>query len=211
MVNWGVPWCSRFIRAHWIHQGGSTGVNGFIRVRPVGRLVLPGSLRSLGCALGVVGLFRMRPELVWFIRGRWVHRGSLWGSSSFFRAAGFIPVRFRGFIPGRWVHWGSPWCSSCSSGFAGFIGVVIQVRWVNWCAPLLVGFIWVHMGASWGFGVCPEGRRVRAVSQCLLECSWGSLGLCVVAGFIGVRPGGRGVHPCSLGCDMGVVVFIQGG
>ena len=67
MVAWliGVrPGALGFFRAHWIHQGGSTGVNGFIRVRPVGRLVLPGSLRSLGCALGVVG----------FIQGEWVHQ-----------------------------------------------------------------------------------------------------------------------------------------
>ena len=38
---------------------------------------------------------------------------------------------------------------------------------------------------------------------------WGLLGSCGVAGLIGVRPVGRLVHQCSLGCDMGVVGFIR--
>ena len=54
-----------FIRDRWIHWGapfslsGSPGVTGFIRVRPVGRRVLPGSLHSLECALGVVGYIQV--------------------------------------------------------------------------------------------------------------------------------------------------------
>ena len=139
---------------------------------------------SSGCALswsgssGVAGFIGVR------CGGRRVFSGPL-GS---FRFA-FAIVGFAGFIgvhPGvRRVHPGSLGSSGWSSGFAGLIGV----------RPSLVGFIWVHMGASWGFGVCPEGRRVRAVFQCLLECSWGPW---VYAWSLG-----------SLGCVLGVVGFIR--
>ena len=74
-VDSGWPWVSLglsgvvgFIRGHWVHSGshwglfGSSGVVGFTQERPGDRLVHPGSLDSLGFALGVA----------WFIRGRWV-------------------------------------------------------------------------------------------------------------------------------------------
>ena len=73
-------WVVGFIRGRWFHAGGpcwalgSCGVVGFIlggtRVRPGGRWVHPESLDPLGCALGVVA----------FIRSRWVHSGTPWGS-----------------------------------------------------------------------------------------------------------------------------------
>ena len=37
----------------------------------------------------------------------------------------------------------------------------------------------------------------------------GSLGSSWVIGFIGVRPGGRQIHPGSLGCSLGIVGFIR--
>ena len=83
-VHWGCAlWVSGFIRGHWFNWGAprgssrSSGVAGFIGVRPVDLRVLQeslcslvaprrvhaGSISSLECSLAVVG----------FIRDRWVH------------------------------------------------------------------------------------------------------------------------------------------
>ena len=69
-------------------------------VRPGGRRVHPGSLGSLGRALGVVG----------FIRGNWVNWGAPWGSSDSSGVTGLTGVRpgCRWFIRALWVHWGAP-------------------------------------------------------------------------------------------------------
>ena len=61
-------------------------------MRSGGRRVHPGSLGSLGCALGVVG----------FIRGTLVHSDARWWSFGSYDVAGFI-----GLCPGRLrVHTG---------------------------------------------------------------------------------------------------------
>ena len=158
-----------FIRACWIHRGapfgssGSAGDTGFIRVRPVGRRVLPGSLRSLGCALGVFG----------FIQGHWVPP---WVSSGSSGVAGFIVVHsgrrlgvpcgtlgsskvagFTGVHPGcRRVHPGLLGSLGCPLGIVGFI----RDRWVHWVAHLwllslsgvakFIGGHRVHPGSSLG-------------------------------------------------------------
>ena len=68
-----------FIRARWIHWGapfglsGSPGVTAFIRVRPAGRRVLPGSLHSLECALGVVGYIQVAGSMGVHLGCRRVH------------------------------------------------------------------------------------------------------------------------------------------
>ena len=69
---------------------GTSGVVRFTWVHTVGRCVHPGSLRSLGFAMGVVV----------FIQGRWVHSESSWRSLGSSGAAGFTSVR----PAGRWVH-----------------------------------------------------------------------------------------------------------
>ena len=66
----GVVW---FVRGRWVHLGA-----------PGGRRVLPGSLGSLWCAIGIDG----------GIRGRWI----LWNASGCSRVARFIGRR----------HWGGP-------------------------------------------------------------------------------------------------------
>ena len=101
-------------------------------MRPGGRLVHPGSLDSLWCALGVVGL----------TRGHWVHNDSPWRQSGSSGVAGFTGVRTgcRRFHPESLrslgcalgaivVHQGSlgsQRCALCSiglSGVTGFTGV----------------------------------------------------------------------------------------
>ena len=78
-------------------------------VHPEGRLGNQGSLYSLGCTLGIVG----------FIRGRWVHRGAPWVSSSSSRVAGFIGVR----PEGRSIHPGLLGSSRYTLRVAGLIRV----------------------------------------------------------------------------------------
>ena len=77
------------------------------------------------------------------------------------------------FIRGRWVHRGAPWWSSGSSGVAEFIGVdgfIGVLSWVRQVPP----------------GSCTGFIRVRPVGRRFLPA------------LIGVRPGGRWVHPVSL-------------
>ena len=162
----------RFMQGRCVHSGsrsgslGSSGVVrftqvraggvGFTSVRAGGRWVHPGSLGSVGFALGVVG----------FIRGRWIPSGSPWGS---FGSLGGRWVQVVGFTwllsVGRCVH---PW-SFRSLGFS--LGVVgyIRGRWIysgSLCGPLsssgVVGFTrfrprchWVHPGSldSLGFAL----------------------------------------------------------
>ena len=92
MESWGSFWLAqgvvRFIR----------GI-GFSRVRPGGSWVQPGSLRSLGFALGVVGFALCVVE---FIRGSCVHLVSRWVLLDSFRVVGFTRVS----PGGRWVHSG---------------------------------------------------------------------------------------------------------
>ena len=80
LVNRVSPWGSL----------GSSGVFGFTRIRPGGRWVHPGSLDSLGFALGVLA----------FIRGCWVQSGSRLGSLCSLGVVGFtrvpLVVRFIG-------------------------------------------------------------------------------------------------------------------
>ena len=132
-----------FIQGCWVHSGsplGSSGVVGFIRVRPAGRLVCSGVrwvhprwLGSLRFALG----------FVWFIGGRWVHSGSPCGPLDSSGVVGFTRFRFRdswvhavslgslgyvmedaGFLRGRCVHSSSPWRSMGSSR-------VVKFTWVR--------------------------------------------------------------------------------
>ena len=79
------------------------GVVRFSLVRPGGRWVHPGLFGSLVFALGVVG----------FIRGRWIHSGTRWGSLDSTGVFGFTKVSAGvvGFIRGRWVHSSSRWGS----------------------------------------------------------------------------------------------------
>ena len=72
-VSLGTLWCSL----------GLVGFTVFIVVRPEGRSVRPWSLGSLGCALEVDG----------FVRCRWDHLGTPWGSSGSSGDPGFIGVR----------------------------------------------------------------------------------------------------------------------
>ena len=162
---------------------------GFIRVCSRVRRVNPWSIGSLGCALGVV----------LFIQGGWVHCN---GPSELSCSSGFpvfIEVRpggcrvhpgllgyalgVVGFILGRWFHWDAFWGWSGPSGVAALIGVR------PWCGQGNRGR-WVHCSALWESTASSE-----------------------VAGFIVVRRAGRQVHPGSLGslgCALGVVVFMRG-
>ena len=120
-------------------------------------------------------------------RGRWVHWCAPWGSWVFsaslvslgyalggvglFGVVGFIGVRpwCRRVRSVSLVEWSAPWVSSGSLGVTAFSVVRPGGRWVRsgseWCA--LEWDRWVHYGAPWG-------------SPC-------------VAGFSGVRSGGRRV------------------
>ena len=130
---------------------GSSGVVEFTRVRPGGRWVHLQSLGpwhspwkslgSLGVALRVVG----------FMRGRWVHSGSPWGSFGSSWVVEFTRIRFEyrwlhpeplgsllfalvlvGFIRCRWVHSDSYQVGSLgSSAFVGFTSVRLGGRLVR--------------------------------------------------------------------------------
>ena len=94
-----------FNRCRWVHSGtswrtlGSSGVVVFTRFRPGGRCVHPGTLNSLGNALGVtrivlaIGISQVHPG------GHWVHPGLLgslgspWGLTGSSRVIGFTGVR----------------------------------------------------------------------------------------------------------------------
>ena len=157
----------------------------------------------------------MHPGVAGFIRGHWIHRGVLLGSSG-----------------GRRVRQGASWGSSDTSRVNGFIGVLpggsrvqpgslgIRVRPVCHrvlpvslrsfgCAQVVDGLIrsrWAHYCSPRGSRV-PPGRLVHKGSP------RGSSGSSWVPGFIGMRPGGHPVRPgstVSLGCALAVVVFILG-
>ena len=106
-------------------------------MHPDGLRAHPGSLGSLGCTLGFVGL----------IRGRWVHSCAPKGSLGSFGCALGVVV----YICGRW---GPPLCSLALTGFIGFAGVRPAVRWFhlgeNWeclSSSRVVGFTRVR---TWG-------------------------------------------------------------
>ena len=101
-------------------SSGLLGVPGFIGVRPG---CFSGSLGSLGCALGDVGI----------VRSSWIRWGAPRGSSSSFGVAGYIWVGLRVVAFGRFlcVHWDTPGASSGSFGFGGFIGVRPEGRRVR--------------------------------------------------------------------------------
>ena len=108
-----------FIWCRWVHLGAPWGSLrssvdvGFTRVRPGVRWVHPGSLRSLRCALGVVG----------FIRGRLVHSRAHTDGVVFMRVVGSSDVV--GFTlvhhGGHSVHPESLVSRGCAFQFDGFI------------------------------------------------------------------------------------------
>ena len=150
---------------------------GFTRVRPVCLLVHPGSLRSLRCALVIVGI----------IHGRLVHYGAPWRSLG---SSGYVSLT-RERPGGRLAH-ACRWVHPRSLGTLG-------------CALRVVGFIWgrVLMGARLGSmgssGIVVFTRVIREGRCVHSGAPWGSLGLCVVDVFNRVCPGVRWVHPGSLG------------
>ena len=91
----------------WVSSG-SSGVAGFIGLRPGGRRDHPDTLGSLGCVLGVIG----------FILGSWVHWSASWESSGSSGTVGLIGVR----LGVRRVNLGS---LGCALGVVGFV----QGRW----------------------------------------------------------------------------------
>ena len=127
-----------FVRGHWVHWGaplwssGSFVVDNLIEVHRGGHQVYPGSLDSLGCALGVVG----------FIRGCGVHCDAPWGLS-------VHPVCL--------AHWASPWGASGSFGVAGIIGVHSGCRRTH---PVSPGSF-AHGLTALFIGVRPGDRPVR--------------------------------------------------
>ena len=82
-------------------------------VRPGGRWVHPGSIGSVGFALGVVG----------FIRGLWVQSVAHWLSLGSSGVVGFTRVR-------TGCHW-VPTVSLGSLGFALSVVVFIRGHWVH--------------------------------------------------------------------------------
>ena len=172
-------------------------------------------------AVGVVRLTQVRPG------NRWVHSGSPWGSLGSSGVVEFTWVRpgcrcvdmrslgSLGFTLGvvgsfrfGWVYSGSPLGSLGSSGVAGFTQVgpgspaVHAESQGSLRFPLgVVGFIlgrWVHSVSPWG-SLCSFG--ITGITRvCLGDVR-----------FTWVRPGGRCVHPGSLGSlvfALGVVGFI---
>ena len=119
-------------------SSGSLGVSGFIGLRPGGRQVCSGSLGSLVCTVGDIGLF-------------WV--------------PGFIVVV--GFLRGRRFRWGAPWSRGIRLGWMGFLRCDLEVvgfgwgRWVHWGAPLGTSD---SLGVAGYIVVCPVCRPVRSVS-----------------------------------------------
>ena len=100
-------------------------------------------------------------------------------------------------------------------GFAEFIGVVSLGRSGHWsalrgCSVPLVSL--GSLGYALDFVRCPRVNwgvpfRVIGFVRCATLCSFG------VAGFIGVRPGGRRVRSRSLGslgCALRVIGFVRG-
>ena len=114
-------------------------------MHPWGRRVHPGSLDTLGCALGVVGFIRGSLRCALGFVGSsnvcLVHWGSPWGSSVSSGVAWLVSVRPWSRHSVHWecalgvvlfirVHWGAPFGSSGSSGITGFIEVRPWGRWV---------------------------------------------------------------------------------
>ena len=176
---------------------GSSVVVEFARVRAAGRWVHPGSLRSFGFALGVVGSLwgSLRSSaVVWFtwVRpvGHWVHPASL-------GLLGFAPcvVEFIGFALGVTARTAGRSADPGSLGSVAFaLGVVGFIQSAR--------FTRVRLGSG---RVQPDSFHTG--SRC------GSFGSSGVVGFSRVRPWGRWVHPRSLdslGFAMGVTGFIRG-
>ena len=149
------------------------------------------SFRSLARALGVVeftgvvGFTVARSWCLWYILGRWVHSGMLFGSSS---VVGFTRVRPRG----RWIHLESLGSLMRAMEFVGFTRVRHQGCSVHpWSlgslhrAMEVDGFIrgrWVYLRPTWGwFGFSVVVGFARAL--------WRSLGISVVVWFTLVRSG----------------------
>ena len=116
------------MRVRWVHSVSrwgslrSSGVVGFTRVRTAARSVHPGSLWftsvRLGCLFGSSRVVRFTlVRVVGFIRGRWVHSGSPWGSLGSSWVVGFTRVRYLG----RWVHPGLLDSLGITLGVFGFI------------------------------------------------------------------------------------------
>ena len=177
--------------------------------------------------------------VVGFIRGSWVHSGAPLGSFGLCGVDAFTCVC----AGGRWIHPGSLCSLQCAQGVFRFnLGrsVYSCAPWMSFGHPgwhtgtrsgssgssWVIGFTqkrtrcrWVYFDAPWGLlGSCAVVGFMRSGTP------WGSLGSSgvvgfsrvrssVVVGFNRVRPGGRWVHPESLGSlrsAMGIVWFIRG-
>ena len=224
-----------FILVRWVHSDASWVwscsfmVVGFTRVRLGDCRLYLLSLGSLRCSLGVVWFIRgvrgapwgrsvpfgvvgftpVRPGVVVFIRGVWVHASASWVSFASFG------------VVGCWVHPGAPWVSSESFGVVGVrpagqrvhsrslgsltcvLRVVgnIRCRWVHCGEPLwLLGsfgfdeFIHMHSFGVVGFIVVRQGVvgfiQGRWAHSGVLWPSSGSFrvpGFIGLVGFIGMR------------------------
>ena len=135
-VHWGAPFGSSVVgfigvrsKGRRVSLGSLGCAAGFIEVRPEDGLGHPGSLRSLGCALGVVGFVRCHWAALWWSSGSSGLSGftavcpwGLWGRPGSLVSLG-CAIGVDGLICVRWIVWGAPWGSSGSSGVASFIGV----------------------------------------------------------------------------------------
>ena len=194
----------RFIQGRWVNLGvplesmGSSGVVALTCVRPWGRWVNLGVLLESMGSSGVVTFTRVLPG------SRWVHPGLL---GSLARVLGFID-RLVGVTRARpGCHWvlqrafaslaralgvdpGSFASLACALG----VIVFIRCHWVHLHTPPRGRC--VHLGSLSSF-TRPKGViRGRWVQ---LRASWGSLCSSFVVGFTRACPGGRWVHPESLG------------
>ena len=134
-----------------VRSGGSSassGVAGFIGVRPTVHRVHPGSGTPWGSSgsIGTVGFTRVRPESLGVHSGWLGSLGSVFGSSGSFGVIGFPRVSHGGpwvtsvLFGLNWVRPGFRWVHSVCFGSCGCVlGVV---RFFEGC--------WIHPGAPWG-------------------------------------------------------------
>ena len=216
--------CGRYVyRGAPLGSSGLSGIAGLIGVRTGGRRFHQGSLRLLGCALGVVG----------FVLGNWVHWGAPWGSLASSGVCGFIGVR----LAGRRVH---AWIAGFIEVLSSVCSLAVRIIGVRPGGLGLIRACCVHRSVPWGssgpscvagfIGLHSVGRHVHPGSLGSLVFALGFVGFirryCVqfgthwrssgpsgLAGFMVVRPGGRRVYPGLLGsvaCALGFARLIRG-